>query len=102
MILPEYFMVLGKKVPIVLKPQVYCDDTGKPVDGKTDGDTIWISETVRKSKRIGTALHELWHCYERRSGLWFRKEHDEEIEEVHAEGFQNIVTENFILRSRWV
>ena len=92
--LPETINVLGKVIPVELK------ELGEDVLGDTDGEAIYISTKAKKSDWKGILLHEMWHCYERRSGLFYMENHDVNIEEIRAEGFANIISENFILRAR--
>lgn len=100
--IPDHVIILGKSVPIEFREKVYDDETGEERDAKTNGETILISEDVSKKDIPATILHEMWHCYIRRSGLYQRADHREDIEEIEAEGFANIITDNFILRSKHV
>ena len=97
--LPEYVIIYGKKIPIIFKDKIY-DDKGNELDGDTDGHVIRISNEARKTEHLGILLHEMYHCIIRRSGVYYRNDHDTELEEQMAEYFQTVIQENFILRSR--
>ena len=92
--LPEVLVVLGKEIPVVITSNLPEE---KLAD--TDGNTIWLSDKSLKKDRLEIVLHELWHCYIRRSGI-FQTTHSVETEEIEADGFANIITDNFILRAR--
>jgi hypothetical protein len=96
--IPDFIIVYGKEIPVVFKDNLKCD--GEDVDGDTDGNIIHISTNAKKKEHLGILLHEMWHCYTRRSGAYYREDHDINLEEQMAEGFATIMQENFILRSR--
>jgi hypothetical protein len=97
--IPEFVIVYGKEIPVILKDHVY-DENGEELDGDTDGHTISISKGAKKSEHLSILLHEIWHCIIRRSGVYYRSDHDTQLEEQMAEYFQTVIQENFILRSR--
>lgn len=88
--LPEYVLVYGVKVPVVLA------DLGDEKEGETDGKTIWINTSTPKRKHKGILLHELWHCFIRRSGIIQDPNHNYALEEIEADGVQNLMEDNFI------
>ena len=96
--LPEYLTILGKEVPVIFVEDLR-DEKGNQVCGITDGNEIRICTSVNKKDRLGVMLHEMWHCFIRRSGI-IQTNHDVQIEEIEADGFENIIKENFILRAR--
>lgn len=92
--LPTSLDILGKDVPIV-----FTDNLPDTKLADTDGDTIWISNDAKKKELKTIMLHEMWHCYIRRSGI-FQTNHSTETEEIESDGFANIIEDNFILTAK--
>lgn len=96
---PKSVNIYGKNVPVILKENLKNDD-GEVVGGLTNGHTIWINSDEPKRKWKGILCHEMWHCFVRRSGVIQNPDHNEGLEEVEAEGFENLIHDNFIIRFR--
>ena len=92
--LPEKLIVLGKEIPVHYEAKLPDE-----ILGHTDGEAIFISKECKKKDRLSVLLHELWHCFIRRSGI-IQTNHDTQVEEIEADGFANVITENFVLRCR--
>lgn len=97
--IPDFVEIYGKEIPVIFEDDVK-DEKGDELAGDTDGSVIRISLKEKKKEHLGILLHEMWHCYIRRSGIYYREDHDTNLEEQMAEGFATIMQENFILRSR--
>lgn len=97
--IPDYVIVYGREIPVEFKENLK-DSKGNLIDGDTDGHKIFISTDAKKKDHLGILLHEIWHCITRRTGAWYRDDHDEQLEEMYAEYFQTVIQENFILRSK--
>lgn len=99
--LPEFIVIYGKEIPIIFKDKI-TNDKGDQLDGDTNGDVIWISREASKKDHLGILLHESYHCITRRLGVFYREDHDVQLEEQMAEYFQTVIQENWILRSKHV
>jgi len=97
--LPESLIVYGKEIPVIFVKNLK-DETGEELLGDTDGEVIRISTKCPKKDLRGTLLHELWHCFIRKSGIIQDPHHNPALEEIAAEGFQAIMEDNFIIYPR--
>lgn len=97
--IPEWLDIYGRIVHVEYKEKLF-NPKGEELDGDTDGEIINISLDAKKKEHLGILLHEMFHCYIRRSGIYYREDWDTNLEEQMAEGFTTIILENFILRSR--
>jgi len=97
--LPEYVLVYGQEIPVVVVENL-TNEKGEELLGDTNGEIIRIDSKCPKKDLKGTLLHELWHCFIRKSGLIQNPDHNEALEEIEAEGFQTIINDNFIIYPR--
>lgn len=92
---PKYVDIYGQRVPVILVPNLK-NEAGEELEGNTNGKFIWINSDEPKKNWKRTLLHEMWHCFIRRSGVIQDPNHNEALEEVEAEGLQNIIDDNFV------
>lgn len=97
--IPDYVIIYGKEIPVEFKDNLK-DSKGNEIDGDTDGHKIYIHAKAKKKDHLGILLHEMWHCIMRRTGVYYREDHDEQLEEMQAEFYQTTIQENWSLRSR--
>lgn len=86
--IPKRILIFGKWVKI---KRVKKLKKGRMAD--TNGNTIQILKSVKPREAIGIILHEAWHCYIRRVGI-FQTDHCPQIEEIEADGIQSLILEN--------
>lgn len=97
--IPEFLDIYGKEIPVEFEDNIK-NSKGDDLDGDTNGHVIRISNQAKKKEHLAILLHEMFHCYIRRVGIYYREDWDTNLEEQLAEGFATTITENFVLRSK--
>lgn len=88
--------IMGEKWEVKYTHPVVSPSTGDPACGLCDWPqkTIWIDSELSHEMIVHTLLHELFHAYVRRSGI-YNGNLSHELEEILADQFGLIIAENF-------
>jgi len=90
------FDVYGQQYSVEFVSKVLDPDGNIEVCGLCDMESskIYVNNKMNKQLTACTILHELFHAYSRRAGLE-NSELSSELEELIADQFAKVLTENF-------
>ena len=88
--------VLGEKWSVIYSPFVADPQTGQASCGLCDfaSKSIFISNSLDHQTTVITLIHELFHAYTRRSGI-YNGMLSFDMEEIISDQFATVVAENF-------
>jgi len=89
-------VILGETWDVKFLNEVFDPENGNPVCGTClfHSKTIEVNKTLEKRLLHITLLHEMFHAYVRRSGIYNGMlSHD--MEEIIADQFSTVICENF-------